>query len=59
MVSSVRIARPPGSSGTSAAPTPTELESEVRRLKKELEHERKVNQILKAATAFFSQDPLK
>ena len=34
-------------------------EQELRRLRKELERERKVNQILKQAAAFFSQDHLK
>ena len=42
-----------------AAPSAIELQDELRRVRKELEHERKVNQILKAAAAFFSQDHLK
>jgi len=35
------------------------LEAEVRRLNKELDEQKKINQILKKAAAFFSQDHLK
>jgi transposase-like protein len=55
--------RPPSSplGARSSPPTPSssELQDEVRSLRKELERERKVNQILKSAAAFFSQDHLK
>lgn len=43
----------------SAVNSTEEVELENRRLRKELEHLKKVNYILKQAAAFFSQDHLK
>jgi transposase-like protein len=45
--------------GKAATSVTLELEEENRRLRRELERERKTNLILKQAAAFFSQDHLK
>jgi len=41
------------------APAPPSLVEENRRLQRELAEQKKINHILKAAAAFFSQDHLK
>lgn len=48
-----------GSVSAMKAPAPPSLVEENRRLQRELAEQKKINHILKAAAAFFSQDHLK